>query len=109
METQKSPTGEGAGKNRGEGPSEVRPPAEETIVAMEDLRQQTTDEACLKEAEAADEETFSEVNPTPGDHEGNEEEEEDDEGNYCPVCGCTGGCTCGNSELYSGHPWVFDG
>ena len=96
METQKDPTGEAAGQNKGEGPSEVQPPAEVTIVPGEEQQQQTTDEARLKEAETTGEETFS------------EDEEEDEEDNYCPICGCTGGCTCGNSEPYSGHPWVFD-
>jgi hypothetical protein len=96
MEIQKDPTGEGTGKNRDESPSEVQPPGEETIVPGEDQRQPITDEASLKEAENTGEETFS------------EDKEEDEYDNYCPVCGHTGGCTCGNSELYSGHPWVFD-
>jgi heterodisulfide reductase subunit C len=92
MKPQKGTPGEGAGNKRGEGPSEAQPPAEETIVPGEVPRQPITDEARLKEAQAADEDTFS----------------EDEEDNYCPICGCTGGCTCGNSEPYSGHPWVFD-
>jgi hypothetical protein len=95
MEIQKDPTGEGAGKNRDESPSEVQPLTEETIVPGEDQPQQTTDPSCLEKAETAGEETFS-------------EDEEEDEGDDCPFCGRTGGCTCGNSELYSGHPWVFD-
>jgi hypothetical protein len=96
MKQQKGTPGEAAGKIRGEGPSEAQPTGEDTIVPGEDQRQPITDEACLKEAQAADEDTFS------------EDEEEDEEDNYCPICGCTGGCTCGNSEPYSGHPWVFD-
>jgi len=92
METQKDQTGEAAGKKRGESPSQVQPPSEVTIVPGEEQRQQTTDEARLKEAEAAGEETSS----------------EDEEDYYCPGCGRTGGCTCGNPEPYRGHPWVFD-
>jgi hypothetical protein len=96
MEIQKDPTGEGAGQNKGEDPSEAQPPCEQTLVPGEDRRQPITDEACLKEAPAASEDTFS------------EDEEEDEEDNYCPICGSIGGCTCGNREPYSGHPWVFD-
>jgi len=108
METQKDPPEEAAGKNKGESPSDVQPPAEVTIVPGYEQRQQTTDEACLKEAEAAGEESSSEVNPPPGDPEETDEDEEGEGDYYCPGCGRTGDCTCGNPEPYRGHPWVFD-
>lgn len=108
METQKDPTGEAAGKKRGESPSGVQPPAEVTTVPGEEQRQQTTDEARLKEAEAAGQETSPGIDPAPVDPEETDEDEESEEDYYCPGCGRTGGCTCGNPEPYSGHPWVFD-